>query len=186
MLFKFLKIIGIGFILSVSTLANATLIDKGDYTTDTVSGLDWLDWSLTKNHTLESALLKFSDDGWRATTENEASQLISDFFSVVSGNSTMAGTYIYGFEGNRDKFINLLGRNNTVDPDGEVYAFAGGLLYGVSVSSIYSGSTAGGSSRALNWAGQSLVRAKPVSEPAIIALFALGFVGIGFARRRQS
>mgnify|MGYP000249676154 CR=1 FL=1 len=28
---KFLKIIGIGFILSVSTLANATLIDYGDY-----------------------------------------------------------------------------------------------------------------------------------------------------------
>ncbi|MFQ3170790.1 MAG: hypothetical protein ACI9DG_000814 [Oleispira sp.] len=34
--------------------------------------------------------------------------------------------------------------------------------------------------------GVALVKIAAVSEPAIIALFTLGLVGIGFARRRQS
>jgi hypothetical protein len=72
MTFTFLKIIGIGFILSVSTLANATLIDNGDYTTDTESGLDWLDWTETLSDTQSEALAEFSGDGWRIATATEA------------------------------------------------------------------------------------------------------------------
>ena len=36
------------------------------------------------------------------------------------------------------------------------------------------------------FAGFVMVKDNPVPEPSIIALFALGLVGIGFARRRQS
>ncbi len=44
MKFKFLNAILAGVILCVSSAANAGLIiDNGHYTTDTVSGLDWLD-----------------------------------------------------------------------------------------------------------------------------------------------
>jgi hypothetical protein len=59
MTFKFLKIIGIGFILSVSTLANATLIDNGYYSTDTESGLDWFDWTETLNDTQAERFFTF-------------------------------------------------------------------------------------------------------------------------------
>ncbi len=76
MTFKFLKIIGIGFILSVSTLANATLIDNGDYTTDTESGLDWLDWTETMNDTQAEVLLEFSGDVWRIASASEAQDLL--------------------------------------------------------------------------------------------------------------
>jgi hypothetical protein len=73
MTFTFLKIICIGFILSVSTLANATLIDNGDYTTDIASGLDCSQLSRIRCSNMPSeALAEFSSDGWRIATATEA------------------------------------------------------------------------------------------------------------------
>jgi hypothetical protein len=111
---KFLKIIGIGFILSVSTLANATLIDNGDYSTDTESGLDWLDWAETKGMTQGYALSQFSDAGWRAATEIEAFGLMENFFNDDNGlMSQTADTSIPNFAQLNVTFAQLLGVTNT-------------------------------------------------------------------------
>jgi hypothetical protein len=188
MTFTFLKIIGIGFILSVSTLANATLIDNGDYTTDTESGLDWLDWTLTINKTQTEALTQFSGAGWRAATGDELADLLENFF-VCQSSCTSTFIHNTSFNGYADKykkfselFTNRIGYSYvTLEGLGfvgvdDTWIFNGYLPTTYSSANYSSGST-----------GIPLVKpATAVTEPAIITLFALGFVGIGFARRRQS
>jgi hypothetical protein len=79
MIFTFLKIIGTGFMLSVSTLANAILIDSGDHSSNTESGLDCLDWTETRNMTQTGASTQFSGEGWPAATGALAHGLLSYF-----------------------------------------------------------------------------------------------------------
>jgi hypothetical protein len=199
---KFLKIIGIGFILSVSTLANATLIDNGDYTTDTESGLDWLDWTLTKNKTQAEALAQFSGAGWRIATGIEARGLLNDFFGTdfhgpqeyYDTSSVLDYTVLF------PQFIGLFGATTDPTPVNSFGTFAridGHSLFGAQNRLVYFPNTAfpygyhpnnpsGYLSRRYDWMGVALVKAAAVSEPAIITIFALGFAGIGFARRRQS
>jgi hypothetical protein len=187
MTFKFLKIIGIGFIMSVSTLANATLIDNGDYSTDNESGLDWLDWTLTVDKTQAEALTMYGSAGWRTATPAEATKLMENFFGITIGSSpAFLANGDPAYAANNALFVGLLGATG-----GQVTAHAtleGFGLVGVDSAFIYSGhgdffKTPGFSA---GYAGIALVKAADVSEPAIITLFALGFVGIGFARRRQS
>jgi hypothetical protein len=102
MMFKFLKIIGIGYLLSVSTLANATLIDNGDYTTDTESGLDWLDWTKTLNYTQSEALDEFGGAGWRIATATEADGLMDNQFGVAY--------YVNTGMSNQSEFVNYAQR----------------------------------------------------------------------------
>jgi hypothetical protein len=102
MMFKFLKIIGIGYLLSVSTLANATLIDNGDYTTDTESGLDWLDWTKTWDYTQSEALDEFGGAGWRIATATEANGLIDNQF----GGSTDEEYLLLHGTANQSDFVN--------------------------------------------------------------------------------
>jgi hypothetical protein len=191
---KFLKIIGIGFILSVSTLANATLIDNGDYTTDTESGLDWLDWTLTKNKTQAEALAQFSGAGWRIATGIEARGLLNDFFgtdfhgpqeyydtSLIPDYTVLFPQFIGLFGATSDTAnINYFGTYARIDGH-SLFGAQNGLIYFPNTIRSY-----GTPSRRYDWMGVALVKAAAVSEPAIITLFALGFAGIGFARRRQS
>jgi hypothetical protein len=182
---KFLKIIGIGFILSVSTLANATLIDNGDYSTDTESGLDWLDWTETnKNMTQIEAVSQFSGAGWRAATGDEASGLMENYFKdfLGFGDVTYQGSNP-GLTQLKMTFAQLLGVTNTWGNDKNTYALAGLNLYGVDDNSIISG-TPSGTTRG-SWVGIALTRATAIPEPTVITLFTLGLAGIGFARRRR-
>jgi hypothetical protein len=188
MTFKFLKIIGIGFIMSVSTLANATLIDNGDYSTDNESGLDWLDWTLTVDKTQEEALTMYGSAGWRTATQAEATKLMENFFGITIGSSPAFLAWSDpAYAANNALFVGLLGASG-----GQFTAHAtleGFGLVGVDKAYIYSGHAVeffGASGFSAGYAGIALVKAADVSEPAIITLFALGFVGIGFARRRQS
>jgi hypothetical protein len=190
MIFKFLKIMGIGFILSVSTLANATLIDYGDYTTDTESGLDWLDWTETNDMTQSGALALFSGEGWRIATANEAVELLENHFDVVIGGSNdVLKQYIDDFTDLKLEFLQLFGALQ--GGGSSTAAIVGFGLIGVDdyrvkggIYQIHSEVYGGINYSSVN-TGVPLVRVTDVSEPSIIALFALGLVGIGFARRRQ-
>jgi hypothetical protein len=183
---KFLKIIGIGFILSVSTLANATLIDNGDYTTDTVSGLDWLDWTETVKYTQAEALFEFSGDGWRIATSSEALQLLENHFGISFG-----GTDVYDIRNSPaliDKRVTFTALMGSISPTHSYATIEGAGTFGADLMSAYaffSPSVYGSIGWSAGWAGVALVKHTTVTEPAIITIFALGFAGIGFARRRQ-
>jgi hypothetical protein len=196
MMFKFLKIIGIGYLLSVSTLANATLIDNGDYTTDTESGLDWLDWTKTWDYTQSEALDEFGGAGWRIATATEANGLIDNQFGgsadeeylLLHGNANQSNFVNYAQ--NYNPFFEFLGDTVILRSGTDSYATIEGVgLYGAGPNSLFRGYDPhgwGGVDRRHSLAGVALVKVATVSEPAFIALFALGLVGIGFARRRQS
>jgi hypothetical protein len=190
MTFKFLKMIGIGFILSFSTLANATLIDNGDYSTDTLSGLDWLDWTLTVDKTHAEALAIYGSEGYRLATLTEAQDLlyrlfqhpptISNYFSFPWGGP---------YESKIQAFAELFG--GTIVTPSYLVSYAtlpGHGIFGAEPTSIYSGYNplyyGKDDYKSIN-SGIALVKFTDVSEPAIITIFVLGFVGIGFARRRR-
>jgi hypothetical protein len=61
----------------LSTNINAALIDNGDYTTDDVSGLDWLDLSISNTQPYDQATAL--NPGWRFATSNE----VVDMFNVA-------------------------------------------------------------------------------------------------------
>jgi hypothetical protein len=184
---KFLKIVGIGFILSVSTLANATLIDNGDYSADTVSGLDWLDWTLTRDKTQTEALAQFGGAGWRMATSTEAVGLMENHFDVDVLGGFANGNAIQDLAIKHDQFVALFGITHLSD---RTYSKIEGIGLigsdGHNVLAGYLNANYGGTNQHAYYMGVALVRAAAVPEPAIIALFALGLVGIGFARRRQS
>ena len=137
---KFLKIIGIGFILSVSTLANATLIDNGDYTTDTVSGLDWLDWTKTLNYTQSEALDEYSVAGWRIATEAEAKGLILNHFmyTMLDQNGRVLTDSINDFYMKHGQFAALFG-TTLVNPNFSIAEGSHAIIEGVGlIGSEYS------------------------------------------------
>ncbi|MDQ8183179.1 VPDSG-CTERM sorting domain-containing protein [Pelagicoccus sp. SDUM812005] len=76
--------------------AQAVLIDNGDYTTDTETGLDWLDMSFTIGKTYNdvlSATTGGSLSGWRFATTSEFDALISSavgsiYTPTASGNDS--------------------------------------------------------------------------------------------------
>jgi hypothetical protein len=190
MMSKFLKIIGIGFILSVSTLANATLIDNGDYSTDTLSGLDWLDWSLTVDKTHAEALAIYGSEGYRLATLTEAQDLLYRLFGhppTISGyfSPPTGGPY----QSKVQPFAEMFG--GTIVTTFYLVSYAtlpGHGLFGAQPTVIYSGFgplTYGKDDFKSISSGIALVKVTDVSEPAIITIFVLGFVGIMFARRRR-
>ena len=191
MTFKFLKIIGIGFILSVSTLANATFIDNGDYTTDTESGLDWLDWTETLNDTQAEALAEFSDDDWRIATAMEATDLLERYFGVsFLGSSHIVPGDIPNYAANMSTFVPLFG--TTAQGGYLTMNIEGAGLFGIAADYYLQANYApylpngyGGIGYKDTSSGVALVKTSVVTEPAIITIFALGFVGIGYARRRR-
>jgi hypothetical protein len=169
--------------------ANATLIDNGHFSTDVASGLDWLDWTSTQGMTQADALTMFSGAGWRVATGSEADELVFNQFGLtVNAQGEADGSLSSSFAADKLRFIDLFGLTINGYPDSNARIEGYGLVgtMGSLVLSGYQPGTFGRvNSRYVNM-GVALVKVAAVSEPAIIALFSLGLVGIGFARRRQS
>ncbi len=109
---KYLKLL-ISLLIFNSTPTVASFVDHGLYTTDTVSGLDWLDLTETKNQsvlTVTSQLLSGGIyEGWRYATGDEFNTLIFNY----TGNSTNGFNYTEQAAHRIDGLINLLGATAT-------------------------------------------------------------------------
>lgn len=67
--------------------AHAAIIDHGTYTTDTVSGLDWLDLTETVNMSYDDVIADGTLSGWRHASQVE----VSGFFDAFGGSGTYTG-----------------------------------------------------------------------------------------------
>jgi hypothetical protein len=86
------KIIGFVFFLGFLNIAHATIIDNGAFTTDTATGLDWLDVSATVNlsyNQVNATLLGAGQlyDGWRYAVLDEVSTFIGNALNLPPGNT---------------------------------------------------------------------------------------------------
>jgi hypothetical protein len=217
--------------------ANASIIDNGPYTTDTESGLDWLDVTLSIDRSYDDVSTQFGSagdfEGWRYASGLEFEQLWNNISGVdesspygaefydIDETTFSIDPYVAMLGDTYDAYIVGLGGPHTssdhawggVDGDGKGIHQSFGILAdsfydhdGVTINYYLAGAydadeynvdDFGDSTNARAWAvlggvsgasyGSWLVRGTiSVPEPSIIALFCLGLVGIGFARRRQS
>ncbi|NOQ65233.1 MAG: PEP-CTERM sorting domain-containing protein [Methyloprofundus sp.] len=75
-------------LLSISHV-NAEIIDNDSYTTDTISGLDWLDLSATRGMSYDQVVADTELNGWRFATTSE----VSSFFDAFGGDSNFYNGY---------------------------------------------------------------------------------------------
>jgi len=206
------KIIIAAILLSYSSFSQAILIDNGSTTVDTATNLEWLDVTATLGESYNSVIGGFGGyiaDGYSVATTSQLCVLFGALGDPIA-NCPDGGPDVLS-SANAAEFIFKFGDTLATDPsinsgtygwfDGGMYmdAFSADLGLGCidGSNTLDDFACAGGnmsyattSFQTYGWshpsAGGWLVRDASVPEPAIIALFTLGLVGIGFARRRQS
>lgn len=97
------------YLLIAGMDANATVIDRGDYLTDTTTGLDWLDVTKSDNLSYDFVSNQFGSggmfEGWRYATGGE--------FNALVGNYTGSTITYYGYVDQEvdkiDGLVQLLG-----------------------------------------------------------------------------
>jgi hypothetical protein len=96
-------------ILLVSGQVNAAIISYGSWTTDTDTGLDWLDVTASVNWSFTDISLEFGNggefQGWRHATGDEFNTLVGNF----TGNPVTSYGYVNQEEDLTDGLIVLLG-----------------------------------------------------------------------------
>ena len=128
---KSLALVGL---LASSVCANAAIIDNGNYTTDTISGLDWLDLTETTGRNYNDVYEDITNSGgdfdageWRYASQSEFQSLISNWFGFTytggklytESYSEFVESFIGTFGDTLDSsYDSILNYSRDVSPDG--------------------------------------------------------------------
>lgn len=191
--------------------AQATLIDLGDVTRDTSSGLDWLDLTASQGYSIAEVLageqcdsadpdecfpLTFLSDGWAFATRAQVCALFAD--NAVAPDPCLGGVQLVSVPGNvSEGLAELLGITglgpNSKESDGFFYdgPDQGGLAF-VYYNFTNDESQTGTMSLASTFKdetwkepgiGNFLIR--PIPEPVSALFVAAGLVALSAARRAR-
>ena len=200
--------------LTMSSVASASVITTGtlDYDnvsnviTDNVSGETYLGWDMVKDLDYAQTVAITSAGGfysdWHIATQTEAYSFynaatgtgVADVSGVLDIFTANIGAFVDGERFGdsydiRTDWVWTLG-DDTADA-GIIGVFTTGTLQFYDAYATFddadSYSVKGGSSENVGWllVGGTGGATSAVPEPSIIALFGLGLVGIGFARRKR-
>jgi hypothetical protein len=187
-----------GFMLFGAVPARASIIDNGTYTTDTATGLDWLDVTASIGLSFNQVSAQFGAsqqfEGWRYATVAELTTLLANAGIAAPHNNSPATQLTL-----HQDVITLLGPTFTgtdlTYTAGLTSLIHGGLIYACSSSACSSAGSqsifnpqqfflSGTGSR--EDTGSFLVRiTAPVPEPSTWAMMILGFAGVGFLAYRR-
>jgi len=191
--------------MSTVVSANAALIDNGGFTTDSVSGLDWLDLSVTQSQSYNSAPGR--NVGWRYATNSEIEGLFSVAFDGYTdtnaikhySDSNVSGSYADQTE-DAQIFASLFGSSGVTSSFNATLGFyrdESNILRQMGLNQYSSYSRVFSDENTNNWNGYEglgvsgngvfLVResVSVVPVPAAVWLFGSGLLGlVGVARRR--
>jgi hypothetical protein len=115
----------IGCCLALVNTAQASLIDRGDFSTDTASGLDWLKLDKLNGlsyYQVATGALGYTSNGWRFAKESE----LNNLFESNIGPQNIRGLFGYGGESteylaNAEDLVLKLGVNAAFNDDRAVY-----------------------------------------------------------------
>jgi len=195
-------------ILVLSTSVNAALINNGSYTTDDISGLDWLDLNLTTSMTYNDALT--ANPEWRHATNAEVENLFGTLFpgyyntdTNLNFSSSQNGEAYFNQDSDVNYFEDLFGPTYSesgfsftsglyLDEDNnlrlagtsrsiaEGWTVVNGTEYSVDANRFISSDTHYGF-------GSYMVRTTIVPVPAAIWLFGSGLIAlVAFTRNRKT
>jgi len=202
-----LKSITTAALLSVFALnASAALVDNGGYTTDTNSGLEWLDLSSTTGLSMEAALA--ANSGWRYAANSEVEniflQLFDGYYDTHPNGFSNSADGAYADQlADVNNFRSLFGVTQSGFNYPTSFRFTLGLyedeagiiramgtafytnpnqtaIEGLDFNSVYDTTTA------FNGRGTFLVRTSAVPIPAAVWLFGSALAGLGWMRRRPT
>ena len=212
MKFKFLKAAFVGVILSVSGLADASLI-QSDYLTlgdglavyDDATNLTWLDLSLTRGLSYDQATNQHV--GFAHASDSNVNTLLNNFFGTINYNKygyTPTGeielaplfTELFGNADDIDRGRTIFSYGYFID-DKDFYRLAGANTAGQVFGPDYFSNQDRWKENGHRRNGVFLVRTgeiliddpnlTKVPEPSTLAIFALGVIGLASRRfKKQS
>jgi len=198
---KFWKVVLGTVTLVLSTNINAALIDNGVFTTDTETGLDWLDLTESTELSFEYVSTQFEVggqfEGWTYASTNQ----VEGLFNSAGGASHIMQTSL-----NREPALLLMGLWGTIYQDLEVTAaefitgtsFDDGRVWRGVVAHDNNGADADLGFMSAEYqiteetlvyqdTGHALVRVSAVPVPAAIWLFSSGLISlIVFTKRKKA
>lgn len=175
--------------------ARATLVDDGNMVFDDVSGLQWLDLSVTDGSSYNGALAANSADGWRHATEAEFLAMFERYFPASVGSTLVAvhDSATINYANTIAGYFGLTYATTLADYSyGLFMGSDGSLKYGglqigfdLSYANLHRYKTTLLTPDSANSnVGVFMVREAPVPESMSLLLLAFGLVGLGFGHRK--
>lgn len=116
--------------LIFSTAANAALLDKGDYVTDTYDGKDWLKLNILNGYAYGDVLagaLGYTTSGWRYATTDDLLTLVNNYVGPSTGDYPGFPTSHYSTEAlsGAIDLVTAMGMNAAFNDSRAVYNITG-------------------------------------------------------------